>query len=167
MSLMLSLLLAAAPTTDANKATTGNAFDKPVPEGKVSVANPRSMAAAMQDAGYKAKVVFDDGNPYIDSAANGANFSISMENCKDHKDCQDAMIRASYEKNDEKPVTMETINQFNVDNRWGRAFLDKEGDPVIEMDLLFTDQLMDKKAFEEAIGIWDETLAKFHKAIDF
>lgn len=157
----------AAPAPVQAKEPSGGEFDKPVPEGKVSVTNPRSLSAALQEAGYKAKVVFGDGNPYIDSAANGANFSISLENCKEHKDCQDAMFRSSYAKDDEKPVTLEAINTFNRDHRWVRAYLDKDGDPVLEQDLLFTDQQMDKKMFEEAVTIWEDLMDDFHKAIDF
>jgi hypothetical protein len=167
MSLLLGFALAVAPAVVEPKAKPGSEFDKPVPAGKVSVANPRSIAAALQEAGYRAKVVFDDGNPYVDSAANGANFSISLENCKEHKNCQDAMFRSTYAKKDEEPVTLETINKFNADHRWVRAYLGKDGGPVLEQDLLFTEQLMDKKMFEEAVTIWEDLMDDFHKAIDF
>lgn len=167
MSLFLSFLLAAAPAPVQAKPTAASDFDKPVTAGKVSVANPRTIAAALQDAGYRAKVVFDDGNPYVDSATNGANFSVSLENCKEHKDCQDAMFRSSYKKKDENPVTLDTINKFNADHRWVRAYLDKDGDPVLEQDLLFTKQMMDKDMFTEAMSIWEDLMEDFHKAIDF
>lgn len=167
MMLLLSMALAAAPAPVQTKATAASEFDKPVPAGKVSVANPRSIAAALQEIGYRAKVVFDDGNPYIDSAANGANFYLSLENCKEHKNCQDAMFRSTYAKDAEKPVTLDTINSFNSDHRWVRAYLDKDGGPVLEQDLLFTEQQMDRKMFEEAVSIWEDLMEDFHKAIDF
>lgn len=168
MSLILSLLLASAPTiADAKTAQPGPDFDKPAPAGKVSTANPRTIAAYLQKEGYQAKLVTDEGSPYIESAAAGAKFYIYLQNCKEQRDCQDIMFRSSYEKNEEKPVKADAINKFNADHRWGRAYLDKENDPVIEFDLLFTDQLIDEKMFGEAIEVWVDTLGSFHKAIEF
>jgi hypothetical protein len=59
------------------------------------------------------------------------------------------------------------MNDYNRENRWGRAYLDKDGDPVIEYDVLFTDQLIDEKAFHEALDIWNSVLSQFHKTIDW
>lgn len=168
MPVFAAILLASAPTVAPAREKSYPAFDQPVPKGKVSVANPRSLVAALQDAGYKAKLVItDDGDPYISSAADGADFELQLLDCKEHINCQDAMLRSSYEKNEKNPATIETMNTFNFEHRWMRAYLDKDGGPVIEMDLLFTDQLMDEKMFGEAIGIWDDLLGSFHKAIKY
>ena len=168
MSLMLSLLLAAAPTTaPANAAQTGPKYDQPVPAGKVSTANPHSITAYLQKEGYRAKLVTDEETPHIESAANGAKFYIYLQNCKEKKDCQDVMFQSSYDKKAEDPIKVDAINQFNADNRWARAYIDKDGDPVLEYDVLFTDQLVDEKMFGEALAIWSNSLGLFHKAIDF
>lgn len=168
MSLFLSLLLAAAPTTAAAKAPqTGPIYDKPAPPGKVSTANPHTIAAFLQKEGYQAKLVTDEDTPYIESAAAGAKFYIYLENCKQKQDCQDLMFRSSYDRKEENPVKVDAVNKFNADHRWGRAYLDKESNPVLELDVLFTDQLIDEKMFGEAISVWVETLGKFHKAIEY
>jgi hypothetical protein len=168
MSLILSLLVAAAPTTAAVKAGEPPVtYSKPAPDGKLSTANPHSITAYLQKEGYRAKLITDDGSPYIESAANGATFYIYLQNCKEKKDCQDVMFRSSYEKNEDDAVKLEQINEFNADNRWARSYLDKEGDPVIEYDVLFTDQLVDEKMFGEALDIWNDVLGSFHKVIDY
>ena len=143
------------------------AFNNPVPPGKVTTANPRSIAAALQDRGYKASLGMEDGKPYIESAADGARFFVYLQNCKENRDCQDVIFQSSYEKKEDKPVKLEAINDFNLNNRWARAYLAKDGGAVIEMDVLFTEQKIDEKMFGEAVDIWADVLSTFHKAIDF
>lgn len=168
MSLILSLLLAAAPTTANAKAGEAPViYDKAVPAGKISTANPHSIAGFMQKEGYRAKLVTDDGTPYIESAASGATFYIYLQNCKEKRDCQDLMFQSSYDKKENEPVKLDAINEYNRDNRWARAYLDKDGDPVVEYDVLFTDQLVDEKMFGEALVVWADVLGKFHKKIGF
>lgn len=138
MSLFLSLLLAAAPTTAQARAQSATPAYKAAPPGKVSTANPHTITAYLQKAGYRAKLITGKGAPYVESAADGANFYISLLNCDEQKaNCQDVMFRSSYDRNKEKPVKVEAINKFNADNRWARAYLDEEGGPVIEYDVLF------------------------------
>jgi len=173
MSAFLLFLAAAAATTPTTQdkvkeAQTLADFDKPVPPGKVSVANPRSIVALLQKEGYRAKFIAEPGKrPRIESAANGANFDIYLQNCKDNRDCQDVMFSASYNKRKEDPVTIEKMNEYNRDNRWARGYIDKDGDPVIEYDVLFTNQVVDEKAFSEAVAIWSDVQAAFHKIIGF
>ncbi len=64
-------------------------------------------------------------------------------------------------------VSLETINKFNKDNRWARAYLDDESDPVIESDLIFAGKQLDEATFIETMKAWDDVLGRFHKAIDW
>jgi hypothetical protein len=172
MSVILAVLLAAAAPTAAPAARAAAqsrpSYDKPVPAGKLSTASPRSIVALMQKDGYRAKLVTDEGKrPYIESATAGATFYIHLQNCKETADCQDVMFRSSYDRDEDSPVKVEKINEFNRDNRWARAYLDKDSGPVIEYDVLFTDQLIDEKMFREALEIWDSVLTDFHKVINW
>jgi hypothetical protein len=161
-------MLAAAPAVPERSADPiPSAFSRPVPTGKITTANPRSIVAALQERGYKAVLAMEDGKPYVESAANGGRFFIYLQNCKEKRDCQDVIFTSSYEKKAADPVKLEAINDFNLNNRWARAYLNKDGGPVLEMDVLFTDQVVDKKMFGEAIDIWAEMLTTFHKTIDF
>lgn len=168
MSVILSLLLASAPA--ASQAAVGQSeavAETPVPAGKVSVANARSIVAAMQKEGYRAKLMTDAKAPYIESATNGATFTIYLQNCGDENKCQDVLFRSSYEKSKKDPLKVDAINAFNRKTRWARAYLDDENDPVLEMDLLFTNQLLDETMFGEALSVWNNVLGDFHKAIGF
>jgi hypothetical protein len=170
MSVSIAMMLFLAPTVGEagqQKQTPAVIDEKPVPAGKISTANIRSIVAYLQKDGYRAKLVTDDGRPYVESASNGARFYVYLQNCKEDRDCQDVMVRSSYEKDKEKPVNLDVINAFNRDHRWVRAYLDKQGDPVLEYDILFTNQLIDEKMFGEAVSVWSDLMADFHKVIEF
>lgn len=168
MLVLYALALTVTPSTAPAKDPPEQNYTQPVVKGTLTLANPRSLVAALQDAGYKATLVTKaDSDPYITSSTAGATFDLKLLNCKDHKDCKDVMFQSSYEKRDKDPVTVEQINTFNREHRWARAYIDKDGSPVIEQDVLFTDQKIDEKMFSENLAVWDDMIGAFHKAIDF
>jgi hypothetical protein len=172
MTVLISLLLAVAVPAVEDGKKDRQALLLPgdrVPPGKLSSADPSTIAAFLQKEGYRAKLITDDGErPYIESAANGAKFYIYPQNCDGESGvCEDLMFRSSYDKRPENPVNVDKMNEFNRDVRWARAYLDQTGNPVVELDVLFTDRLVDEKMFGEALAIWGSTLSQFHEAIDW
>ena len=157
MPAFLAVLGAAAMAAQPVPATPG---------AKVSIADPNSLVTALQKAGYKAKLTFEEGKPEIESSAAGATFYLYFQNCESKEGCEDVMVQSAYDT-DKDAVSLETINKFNKDNRWARAYLDDERDPVLETDLLFAGKQMDEAAFIEGIKAWDDVLGRFHKAIDW
>lgn len=165
---MLPAFLAvfAAASIGAQSAPASTAPVQRAAPGKVSVADPPSLVAALQKAGYKAKLTQDEGKPEIESSAAGATFYLYFQNCESKEGCEDIMVQSAYDM-DKDGVALEKINDFNRDNRWARAYLDKDRDPVIESDLMFVGKQMDEAAFIESIKAWDDALGRFHKAIDW
>ena len=164
----LSVIAAAslgAESAPASPAPASPPVQRAAP-GKVSVADPASLVAALQKAGYKAKLSYEEGKPEIESSAAGATFYLYFQNCESKDGCEDVMIQSDYDVAKDA-VTLATINSFNRDNRWARAYLDDEDDPVLESDLLFAGKQMDEAAFIEGVKAWDEVLGRFHKAIDW
>lgn len=134
--------------------------------GKVSLTDPNSLVAALQKAGYKAKLTVKEGKPEIESSAAGATFYLYFQNCEGAEGCEDVMVQSAYDL-DKNAVTLEAINAFNKDNRWARAYLDDENDPVLEMDLIFAGKQLDEGTFIDSVKAWDDVLGRFHKAIDW
>ena len=156
----------AAASMGAQSAPPATAAAQRAAPGKVSVADPPSLVAALQKAGYKAKLTHDEGKPEIESSAAGATFYLYFQNCESDGGCEDIMVQSAYDM-DKDGVALEKINDFNRDNRWARAYLDKDRDPVIESDLMFVGKQMDEATFIESIKAWDDALGRFHKAIDW
>ena len=156
----------AAASMSAQAAPTAAAPVQRAAPGRVSLVDPNSLVAALQKAGYKAKLSYEEGKPEIESSAAGATFYLYFQNCEATEGCEDIMVQSAYDL-DKDAVTLATINKFNKDNRWARVYLDDESDPVIESDLMFTGKQMDEDAFIGGIKAWDDVLGRFHKAIDW
>ena len=165
---MLAALLTifAAASMSAQAAPALSAPVQRAAPGTVSLADPNSLVAALQKAGYKAKLTYEEGKPEIESSAAGATFYLYFQNCESKEGCEDIMVQSAYDL-DKDAVSLETINKFNRDNRWARVYLDDESDPVIESDLMFTGRRMDEDTFIGGIKAWDDVLGRFHKAIDW
>ena len=133
--------------------------------GKVSVADPPSLVAALQKAGYKAKLTQEEGKPEIESSAAGATFYLYFQNCESKEGCEDIMVQSAYNM-DKDQVTVETINDFNRDNRWARAYLDKDRDACVEMDLDLV-QGVTPEYLASQFAIWKEVLTNFPEHIDY
>jgi hypothetical protein len=65
------------------------------------------------------------------------------------------------------PVPLERINEWNRSQRFGRAYLDKDGDPVIEMDLDLDDGGLSAALFADNLEFWDAVLGKFERHVGF
>ena len=161
----LGALAAASMAAQAAPAQAAPA-SAPAAPGKVSIADPNSLVAALQKAGYKAKLTFEEGKPEIESSAAGATFYLYFQNCESKDGCEDIMVQSAYDMA-QNAVSLETINKFNKDNRWARAYLDDESDPILEYDLVFAGKQLDESTFIESVKAWDDVLGRFHKAIDW
>lgn len=120
MLLGAAMLAATAPALAQNRMVTAE--------------NPASLVAALQAAGYKAELTKDStGDPMINSAAGGSRFGILFYGCTNGAKCETIQFSASW--NTDKTPDPKLINDWNRTKRWTKAFIDKEGDPVIDYDL--------------------------------
>jgi len=131
----------------------------------VQATRPETIMKALQDAGYRATLSKDNGgDPLIKSGAAGVDFSVLFYNCTENKDCKTIQFYAGFVK---KGLTLETMNKWNTNHRFARAYLDDEKDPRIEMDLDLDNGGMSAALFKANIATWESLLGDFQKAIDF
>ena len=93
------------------------------------------LVALMQGWGYRAELGVDDYNdPMISSAASGVPFDVIFYDCNqsEPKRCESLMISAGFDF--EGSVELSVANDWNLNNRFGRAYVDEEGDPILELD---------------------------------
>ena len=64
-------------------------------------------------------------------------------------------------------VSLERINEWNGTQRFGRAFLDKEKDPILQMDLDLDDGGISQLLFIDNIEFWTSVLGKFEQHIGY
>ena len=147
-------------------AALASAWAMPAQAQMVNAQEPNSVVSALLDAGYSAKLGTDAvGDPMITSSVGGTSFQIFFYNCVQHKACATVQFHSGYDL--ESPVGLELINNWNRTQRFARAFLDKENDPVLEMDVDLDDGGMSRLLFIDNIEFWDTILVEFEKRIGY
>lgn len=132
----------------------------------VRAQDPDSVAEALRSGGYAATMGIDKvGDPMITSSAGGTTFQIFFYNCTDHRECATVQFHSGYDLQD--PVTLTQINDWNRKQRFGRAFLDGDNDPVIEMDIDLDDGGISTLLFIDNMEFWTSILANFERHIGF
>lgn len=112
-------------------ALAGLAAAKAVPDGGITA---QEVAAVLQERGYRAEVGKNaDGDPEIISGLDGSKFYIQFYGCKGGARCTGIQFSIGIDL--DKGMTLAKINQWNRERRFGRAFLDDDNDPYVQMDL--------------------------------
>lgn len=124
-------------------------------------ADPSIIARVMQDAGYKASIEkLSDGQSYIQSSTGGYPFRVFFFGCdNDTPGCDTIQLFAGFRS--EYSPTLQEMNAYTRDNRWGRVYIDDEDDPVIEMDIDLEDGGMSDALFKDNLEYWDYIMSKF------
>jgi len=142
------------------------AWTVPAQAQMVRAQDPGTLVSALQKGGYAASLGADKiGDPMITSGVNGTKFQIYFYNCKDNKNCATVQFRSGYAL--KTRVSLERINEFNRSQRFGRAYLDKEGDPILEMDVDLDDGGLSPALFIDNVEFWATVLPNFEKHIGF
>ena len=129
----------------------------------VSATSPQGIVAALQNAGYKETLSKDEtGDPLINSASGGSNFSVFFFGCTKNVDCRTIQFFAGY--NDRK-VTLSMMNEWNAKKRFARAYISDKGSARIEMDVDLDDGGMSAKLFEDNLEFWGAVMGAFEKHI--
>jgi hypothetical protein len=127
-------------------------------------ADPQRLVSALQAAGYQADLGKDNtGDPMISSAAAGSKFVVLFYNCTDHTACQTIQFQTAWAMKN-KP-TLSAINEWNHGNRFARAYIDKEGDPGLMMDVNLDKGGMSPGLFRDNLEVWSAIVGAFKKAI--
>ena len=132
----------------------------------VRAQDPGSVLRAIQAAGHEASLTTDKvGDPMIKTSMNGTTFQVFFYNCTDHRECATVQFHSGYDLS--KHVSLDQINEWNTSQRFGRAYLDKEGDPILEMDVDLDDGGLSVLLFQDNLEFWDSVLGKFEKHIGY
>ena len=131
----------------------------------INIADPASLVSFLQSKGYRAELDLSGERPIIHSGAAGWKHRIVLNGCDQKKNCRDLLFQASWDAEADDQRSIDKINAFNRDKRFARAYVDEDQDPVIEMDVVFTDHAMEPKMLEEHLDIWDDVIADFAKHI--
>lgn len=130
----------------------------------VQAQNPSSVVKALQDAGYRAELTADDaGDPMIYSFSGGSRFAVFFYGCTDNRDCRTIQFFAGY--TDPDNASLSTMNRWNSEHRFGRAYVTDEGAARVEMDVDMDDGGISQELFEDNLEFWVLTMSNFEDFI--
>lgn len=131
----------------------------------INAQNPQVIKTIVESQGWPAKIVSTPGeSPYIESSRDGLKFLVLFMNCDDAgKACKTLQFYMGF--NDAKSTTLERLNEWNSGKRFGRAYRDESGDPVLEMDVDLDYDGIPRANLGEAFNTWAALMDAYHAHI--
>ena len=124
----------------------------------ISARNPKAVADLLQQKGYRAELTEIQGEPAIKSGAGGASFTVFFNNCTNGANCTTIAFFTGFTDLDS---THAKLNEWNRVNRFARAYLDSENDPVLAMDVDLDHDGIPAANFNEYLEIWASLMPKY------
>ena len=103
------------------------------------------------------------GDPMVAANLHDADFQVLMYDCSGDR-CASIQFRSGYDLDD--GMSWDEMNDWNTALRYGKAWLDEEGDPFIELDLDLSGGSSDGQV-RKYVAMWDAMLSGFHEYIDY
>lgn len=100
-----------------------------------------------------------EGDPMIIGRINGTKYAVYFYGCDDGRRCREIQFTAAWSGSD---VTMSEINEWNVTTRYGKAYLDEDGDPNIEMTVNLYKGVT-RENLEDTIDWWKLAMETFEE----
>lgn len=147
-TILVLALLFAAPSAHAQTLVDG--------------ANIDGIVEAAREYGSATRASQPDGNPMIAGKIEGIPYFVRFRNCSGRDTCSDINIRVGFLV---KPP-IEAINAWNRDKRFSKAYLDAEGDAILEMDVVLVGGVSQDN-MSEIFSYWRLALDQFTRHIGF
>ncbi|MFD2237352.1 YbjN domain-containing protein [Aureimonas populi] len=125
---------------------------------RIDGTDPQAIADLVRGYGSARLDVAGDNTPMIRGRIEGTSFVIYFYDCDDlDANCNTVSFAAGWEVSG---LTVEQVNAWNRDKRFGRAYLDTEGEPVLEMDVNLKGSVSAEN-FEDTVDWWRVVMADF------
>lgn len=110
-------------------------------------------------SGYGSATLDTDsvGDPMITGRLDGTKYGIYFYGCNDGKNCRSIQFSAGWAGT---KVTLADLDEWNRTTRFGKAYLDKDGDPRLEMDVNL-DGGVTRKNLDDVVDWWQVSLKGF------
>lgn len=136
------------------------------PEGVVLASDPESVLDFFFNEGIPAKLTTDAiGDPLIEFRNGSDSLQLYFYDCEDNVECLALQFFSGYIV--DGGVSLETINQWNTDRRFVRAYLTDEGAARIEMDVATSWDGITYRDFRDLYDLWMESVALFEDRINW
>ncbi|MDZ3830953.1 MAG: YbjN domain-containing protein [Sphingopyxis sp.] len=164
---VLGLSLAAAITQSAYAERPARAAEAAQASTGQVHPEPHAIAEALKAADRPAEIKTDEsGDRYIVSGYQDRKFLVYFFDCGEGvraTPCSAIQFYIGFTIG--RPFPLERINAWSRDYRFGRAYVDGDGDAVLEMDVNFDGRPMSSDLFKDNIDIWLELMSRFDEYV--
>lgn len=125
----------------------------------IDASNPERLQAIFSGFGFAELGKDDKGDPVINGRIQGSKYVAYFYDCKDGRNCGSLQITSGWSG---VSVPLEQINAWNRDKRFCKAYLDGEGDPMLEMDINLRNSV-NRRNLEDTMEYWQICLREFQR----
>ncbi len=136
----------------ATGASAGNLVSAKDPDAILNIAKGYGSATLEKDS---------RNNPMIVGRIDGTRYGVFFMGCSDGQNCKDIQLVAAWKGID---VSMAQINSWNRAKPSGRAYLNSDGNPRLDM-LVPLNHGVTQKNFDHTFKHWSITLTKFKEEV--
>lgn len=130
----------------------------------INATSPAAIKEIVESQGWPATIVAKPGDdPYIESNRDGLKFLVLFMNCDEGKKCKTLQYYMGF--SDAKDVPLAKFNKWNREKRFARAYLDDEGDPVLEMDVDLDFAGIPRENVGETFNTWASLMDSFREYV--
>jgi hypothetical protein len=129
----------------------------------VTGSNVDEILNAVRGYGAGTLTTQSNGDPQISGKVDGIGYQIYFRNCTDNKNCEDLNFYLGFL--DLKP-SLEKINDWNMNKRFSRAYLDQDKDACVEMDLDLV-KGVSADYLDSQVGLWTLVVGQFADHVGF
>jgi hypothetical protein len=104
-----------------------------------------------------------NGDPKITGKIEGVTYQVFFMNCTNNTACEDLNFYAGFLDNKQ---TLDVINAWNRDKRFGKAYLDSDLDAVVEFDLNL-EHGVTRDNLDAAFSLWSLILDQYTTYIGY
>lgn len=147
----------------ASRAASGQNAAPALPQagpGQVAIvrgADPATILDLARKRGDARLSADDHGDPLVEAIVGGRPYDITFYECTDNVDCRSVMLRAAFRA---RGQTGGEMADWNRTERFGKAYLDAQGNPVIEMNVNMAGGVT-LANLEDTLTRWQTTLDAF------
>ena len=103
----------------------------------------------------------NEGDPKIQGKIDGLNYGIYFFDCKQGASCGSILFNIGWTQ-EVKKVSLEETNAWNQRKRYAHAFLDKDGDVALQMDVMMKPGMTEEN-LDMYFQLWNQIIMEFQR----
>jgi len=132
-------------------------------EETIDATDPERILAIAHSFGEAALTTDNLGDPLIEGRIGEKDYDLFFYDCNEGRDCKSLTFSATWETDD---LTDEMMAGWNREKRFGKAYLDQDGNATVEMSVNLHGGVA-RVNLDDTIDWWRLVLAGFADYFDF